>query len=366
MKRYIYIIIFLLFGIGTAAGSEKLHIVADIMRGEMTSEGPVRMLEGNVHLRQGLANLYCNRARWYVDQHRTILEDSVKYDDGIKTLTAQKIIYNDTSRVLHAVGDVVLVDSIHTMFSDKAVYYDLSDRITAQDNVIMLDNKNNVKLTGEYANYLQETGYAIVEGNPVLIKMDSTGQEEIRVIGIKMELLEDSEMAMVTDSVKISHENGTAYCDTAIFNRSESSLKLVGEPIVWQKYDRLTGDQIELYFHKNKLDTVFILGDAEVRSPVDTLDLTGKMNTLLGLKITLDIEENKLGTVQVDGQATSQYYIFEKDAYKGVNKIIGDKILVTLKDRKIDKINIESDPGSSTGVYYPPEVDTKYQADVKQ
>jgi len=361
MRAHFFLILFLLLTISAQAAEGKLEIIADIMRGEMTPGGPLRILEGNVHLRQDGTSLYCDHASWYVDQHLTILEQNVRYDDGLKTLTADKVIYDDSGKILNATGNVVLIDSVYTIRSDRAVYYDLTDKITAHNNVIMTDKKNNVTLTGDYATFIQEKGYATIEGNPVLIKQDSTGSEEIRIIGLRMEMIDDSNMAYVTDSVKITHKNGTAYCDTAEFDRSRSRLKLMGQPLVWQNYDRSSGDDIELYFHDKSLDSVIIIGNAIVTSPADTLDVTGKINKLLGERITLTTEDNKLKTVQVDGRATSYYYIFDKDVYSGMNKVIGDRIKMELKNQKIDKIMIESDPESSVGIYYPPEVDIKIE-----
>ncbi|MBN1155756.1 hypothetical protein JXB12_12630 [candidate division KSB1 bacterium] len=359
MRMHISIILLLLTAMAVNAAEEKLEITADIMRGEMTSNGPARILEGNVHLKQGETSLYCQHAIWYVDQHYTILEQNVKYDDGLKVLTADKVIYDDANKVLNAIGHVVLIDSVRTIRSDRAVYYDVTDKITASSNVTLFDRENNVTLTGEYADFIQERGYATITGDPVLVKRDSTGNEEIRVKGIKMELIDDSDLALVTDSVKIIHRDGTAYCDTAKFDRSQNILRLIGQPRVLQKYDRSTGDEIQLFFHKNDLDSVIIIGNAVVTSPVDTLDVAGRLNRLLGERITLKIENNQLKTVQVNGRATSYYYIFEKDEYRGMNKIIGDRIVMDLKDRKIDTIIIESDPESSTGIYYPPEVDIR-------
>ncbi|MBD3289541.1 hypothetical protein GF337_12120, partial [candidate division KSB1 bacterium] len=63
-KSYIIII---LLGIATlpCLSQEKLEIInADRGRGEITDQGIVRHLEGNIHLRQGAAELFCEQVTW--------------------------------------------------------------------------------------------------------------------------------------------------------------------------------------------------------------------------------------------------------------------------------------------------------------
>ena len=62
---------------------EKLEIInADRGRGEITDQGIVRHLEGNIHLRQGTAELFCEQVTWYVDLHKTVLQKNVRFVDG--------------------------------------------------------------------------------------------------------------------------------------------------------------------------------------------------------------------------------------------------------------------------------------------
>jgi len=362
-KFLIYIAISLSILCNVVYSQDKLEIIwADAIRGRTTPEGTtVRILTGNVHLKQGNAELFCQHVKWYVEKHETILENSVKFVDPEKTLTADLVYYDDLNRITRAIGHVVVVDSIHTIHSDKAIYYELDDKIIADENVIINDNENQIELTGKHVEYLRIDEYAKIVGDPILVKKDSTGQEEIHVTGKKMEIFENGKRAVVSDSVNIFHSSGNAICEQAEFFKDENRMMLKINPVVWQKYDKLSGTEIELFFVNRELNKVVITGKAFVSSPVDTNDVTGKINRMLGDKITMLIHERKLERVLVEGKATSYYHILEDDDYKGMNKIIGDKITMHLENSEIKKINIESDPGSSDGTYFPP--DAKYLPD---
>ena len=194
----------------------------------------------------------------------------------------------------------------------------------------------------------------LVKKNPVLTKLDSTGKEDIVVTGDVMELFAGGDSTIVKDNVVITHKNSKATCNKAEYFKKENRIVLSEEPVVQQKYDKLTGKEIELFFRKQNLEKVIINGDARVSSQVDTTFEDSRRNRLLGRTIRLTIEKSRLKEVYVEGQATCYYYIIENEEYKGLNKIIGDQITMSLDNGKIQQIIIDSDPQSSSGVYYPP------------
>lgn len=357
MRRIFLFIISVLFLVTALPcfPQEKLEILnADRGRGAKTDLGIVRHLEGNIHLRQGTAELFCQQVTWYVDLDKTILRQNVTFIDGPRTLQADEIIYYNEKQVAHAMGHVVMVDSVYKVTSDNATYYELDEKIAAKDNVTITDDDNSVILTGQHAEYFSKEEYAKATGNPVLTKLDSTGNADIVVIGDVMELFAGGDSTIVKDNVVITHKKSKATCNKAEYFREESRIVLSGEPVVQQKFDKLTGKEIELFFRKQNLEKVIITGDARVSSQVDTTFEDSRMNRLLGRTIRLTIEKSRLKEVFVQGQATCYYYIIENEEYKGLNKIIGDQITMSLDNGKIEQIIIDSNPQSSSGVYYPP------------
>lgn len=357
-RKYFSLISWIIFSISALSTNAQEYLKlehADFVKGEnRPSQGMVVIANGNVYFRQGNVEMFCQRVTWFKDQHKTIFEQDVKFDDGHKVLHANKVFYNDQARIERAIGQVVFIDSLHKLTANMAVYDENKEKIMADNHVVITDNENEVVLTGQHAEYWRNKKYAVVTGNPVLIKTDSTGLEEIRVTGKKMELYEGGQRTIVNDSVKITHINGRAYCNKAEYFKSDNRVLLQQQPIVWQKHDRLSGKEIELYFKDRELSKVIITDHALVTSPTDTAEIESRINKLSGDKITLSIENKALKDVLVEGKATSYYHIFENENYKGLNKIIGDKIMMYLSKGEIIRIIVESEPGISSGIFYPP------------
>ena len=354
-----YILIFCLSFYSTAfpqaKSEDKLEIInADTTRYSKTPQGTLIEMIGNVYLKQGEAEMFCGRAEHWRDAHKTIVYKNVRIYEKEKSLFADKVFYFDIPQIFKAIGNVVLKDSIRQVNAREISYFKKENRVEADFDVVLKDSINYIDIFGEHAEFDNNKDYALVIGNPVLIKKDSTGLEELRISSVKMELFEDGDNAVVTDSVRIVQSKANATCGQAEFYRKKNEILLKQKPVAWQGEDRLSGELIYLFVENNKLVKAIVKDQAVVTSRVDTTDADQRVNILTGQQIIMYFENEELYQVDVENEATSYYYIYEDNENKGMNKIIGDKISVFLKDKKIDRILVESKPQLSSGMYYPP------------
>jgi len=357
--QYIYLFIFIFFfssiGISQTKTDEKLEIInADTMNYSKTLEGTLIKMIGNVHLRQGQAEMFCGWAEHWRDAHKTIVHENVRIYDLEKSLLADKVFYFDIPQVFKAIGNVLLKDTIRQVLAKELSYLKKENRVIADKNVVLKDSINYITIFGEHAEFDNNNDYAIITGDPILTKRDSTGEEEVRITSVKMELFEGGDKAVVTDSVHITQDKATATCGQAEFYRKENEILLKEKPVAWKEGDRLSGELIHLFVKDDQLVKAIIKDSAILTSRIDTITTNQRVNTLTGQQITMHFENQELYHVIVENKATSYYYIYEDNEEKGLNEIIGDKISVFIKDRKIERIVVESDPQLSSGTYYPP------------
>lgn len=343
--------------------TEKLNIInADTTRYSKTAQGTLIELIGNVHFQQGQAEMFCGKAEHWKDAHKTIVYDNVRIYDENKILFADQVFYFDIPQVFQATGNVLLKDSIRQITAEQVSYFKKEDCIKAEKNVVMNDSINYIIIVGELAEFDNARDYALITGDPVLIRKDSTGKEELRITSLKMELFEGGDKAVVTDSVRITQSKANATCGVAEFYRKKNEILLKQKPVTWQGGDRLSGELIHLFVENNKLAKAIVKDLAVVTSKVDTTNVADqRVNILTGQQITMYFENEELYRVEVENKATSYYYIYEDDEEKGMNKIIGDKISVFITNRRIERIVVESNPQLSSGTYYPPGKETEQE-----
>ena len=332
---------------------ERLRMQADQVEIMTVAGQQIQRFEGNVRLVQGKARLACEKAVWYKAEGKVILEKNVVLDDGEKILTADFVTHYEHLKKEEARGNVKIIDSLRTLTAERVVYWEEEDKAIADRNVKIVESQQNLVLTGGHAEYYRANDSVLVTFDPVLIQYDSLDQEEIRVTGEVMELARNGEVAIVTDSVKITQDSTEARCGVAEFWRELNKIILRIDPKVWQTGQQLKGDSIELYFNKNELELVKVLNDAEILAKVDSIDQITRWNKLNGQLMTIHIKKNQMEKIIIENQATSWYHIIENKKYKGLNKVTGDKIRLFLTGGKLHRIQIESNPGLSSGIFYP-------------
>ncbi len=332
------------------------------MKQVKTDQGIKIELYGNPHLRQGKTEMFCKRVLWWKDRGEVQIENEVRIFDEFKELTADYVYYYVDSKIYKAQSQVILKDSVRQVAADQIQYFKLEDREIADGNVVLDDWENDVKIFCGHAELDNEKEYALLVSEPIFVRLDSLGREELRITGQKMELFTGGDKAVVTDSVRILHKEATARCGVAEFYRKQNEIILKQAPLVWQKFDRLSGGTIHLFVSdKNELHKVIVEQNAVVTSRVDTTGVQKRENELTGHLITMFFENRQLTKVVVEKKATSYYYVIEEEEDKGLNRIIGDKITVLLENRKIVNIRIESNPQLSEGVFYPTGMEPKRQ-----
>ncbi|MBL7094206.1 hypothetical protein ISS22_09570 [candidate division KSB1 bacterium] len=345
--------------------NEQLEIVqtdsTDFIQ-KKTRQGILRELIGNVHLRQGDTDMFCKSMRWWVDLDKVVIKHDVRIFDKVKELVADEVLYNVKTRVYIARGNVVLKDTVRQITADEIQYFKTEDQVYADGNVVMFDWENYINIYSGYAEIDNQKDYVKIIEDPVLIKNDSTNQEELRITGLKMELYESGKKAVVTDSVHFYQKEASATCGLAEFYREENEIILKQDPITWQNDDRISGEIIHLFLKDDKLVKAIVKENGLIKSRVDTTGTDLRFNKLTGQQITMYFQDQKIHKVLVENKATSLYYVIEDGEEKGMNKIIGDKIIVEIKDRKIIDIWIESKPQLSEGIFYPPG----FKADEKE
>lgn len=334
---------------------ERLELIhAENFNQKVVNGKVTRELNGDVYFRQGIAHLFCQRATWYTEEERVLLEKNVKIDDGEKVLTADFVTYYGSLQQEEARGHVKIVDSIRTLEADQIVFFEIEDKAVADRNVKIIDNQNQFILTGGHSEYFRSNDSVIVSINPVLIRMDSTGTEDIRITGERMTLTQNGDQALVTDNVIISKDSTEARCGVAKYIQKENKFILQKNPIVWQINQQLQGDSIEIYIENQQMERVHVIGSAVANSDVDSLILPEQHDRLTGQEMTIYLDQNEIEKIIIENQATSWYHIIEDGEYQGLNKVMGDKLSLFLSKGEIKRILIESDPGASLGVFYPP------------
>ncbi|WP_411273775.1 OstA-like protein [Daejeonella sp.] len=138
-------------------------------------------------------------------------------------------------------------------------------------------------------------------------------------------------------NAKIFKSDLQARADSMFFSYSDSTVRCYFNPIVWAQGSQLTGDTIYLQLKNKKLDNMLLQHNSFIVNSEDKDSVN--FNQIKGKVITGYFRDNKLNQLFVDGNAESVYYVKEDSAYVGLNHQVSSRIKINFSDGRLRGIN---------------------------
>lgn len=136
---------------------------------------------------------------------------------------------------------------------------------------------------------------------------------------------------------KIFKSDLQARADSMFFSYSDSTVRCYVKPIVWAQGSQLTGDTIYLQMKNKKLNNMLLQHNSFIVNSEDSD--SSKFNQIKGKVITGYFKNNKLNQLFVDGNAESVYYVKDDSAYVGLNHQVSSRIKMNFADGQLKGIN---------------------------
>lgn len=174
---------------------------SDYLKGEIVKGQMVRIMSGDVRLRQGNAILTCDSASMIGNEVKAYGEVVIE-EDTVK-IFADSLFYDGNNRKARLMGDVILTDSKSDLFT-SVLYYDMETKVGTYNTGAVIKNKDT--------RLFSKKGYYYVDLDEAYFK-DSV-------------VVADPEFSLKTDTLKINTETNITYFlgATNILNKDGSQI----------------------------------------------------------------------------------------------------------------------------------------------
>lgn len=233
----------------------------------------------------------------------------IKYDD--RRIEGDSLYYNRNIEFASATRNVKITDSINKgiVKGHYAELYKLKDSmfVTKRAVAINLVEKDSVYIHGK--------------------KLMVTGKEGERIL-------------RAYNNVRFFKVDMSGKCDSIHSNSKTALTKLIGNPILWNGENQITGDVMHLIGDNNtkKLDSLKVLNNTFLVSR-DTLG-TG-FNQVKGLNLFGKFRDGKLHDVDIIKNTEVIYYSRnDQNELVGIDKSVSSKINLILENNAIESITL--------------------------
>ncbi|MEN2488464.1 OstA-like protein [Flavobacterium sp. B11] len=231
----------------------------------------------------------------------------IKYDD--RRIEGDSLYYNRNTEFASATRNVKITDSINRgiVKGHYAELYKLKDSMFVTKRAVAVN--------------LVENDSVYIHGQKLMV----TGKEGERIL-------------RAFKNVRFYKTDMSGKCDSIHSNSKTALTKLIGNPILWNGDNQITGDLMHLIGDNKtrKIDSLKVLNNTFVLSK-DTLG-TG-FNQVKGLNLFGKFRDGKLHDVDVIKNTEVIYYM-RNDAHEliGINKNVSSKINMILENNAIETI----------------------------
>lgn len=348
--------------------------------------------EGGVTLKDPNATLRADNGVYYFADAKAIFKGDVIIINPQYRITSKELTYMRNTEDSFARGDVIVttdsavikavsidffkrigktyaMDNVSIesdssiIYSDTLTDYSFEKKSIASGKVKIVNLRNNLIVTGNYAENYDIQKYSFVKGNAKLTQIENE-RDTLLIYSTILETFRiKPERYVAKENVEVIRGNFLARSDTAVFAKTKDvnteEMSLFPRPVIWQDNLQLTADSVYAQIVNRKLSMVYAKKLEGYSISKNSFLLTANRDTffvdrydqITGRDIKIKFENDSIKSVSVFKNSSSIYYVFDDLKANGVNIVDGENMYITFgEDGKVSKIRIEK---NSKGQYVP-------------
>lgn len=321
--------------------------------GEYHTDSKMAMFYYDVRLRNKKFYLTTDSLFYDTRLSRAHIVGPSNITSGSSHIYSEDGYYNTKTEMSELFGRSVMKDKGRSLVGDS-VYYDSKNGLShACNNVVYVDSVNKNKMTGDYCEYNEETGYAMTTKRAVAIDYSQRDSLYMHADTFKVftfNINTDSVYRKIHayNKVRAYRVDVQAVCDSLVYNSQDSCMTMYRDPIVWNNGQQLFGEEIRAYMKDSTIDHVHVLGQA---FSVEQLADSVHFNQVSSKEMMALFNKGEVYETNATGNVLIVYYPMDDSdsTLIGLNYTETPKLRMFLEKRKMKKIWMEK----PTGVLYP-------------
>ena len=319
----------------------------------------------------GKTTLTSDWGEYNTNTKMSVFNYDVKMKDPQFFLTTDTLYYDNHNSVAHIVGPSNITSGDSHIYSElgyydtklerarlmnrsvlnnkgkmlvgDSVYYDSKMGFSqAFYDVVYVDSVNRNKLTGNYGEYYEDTGYAMCTDSAVAIDYSQGDSlfmhaDTFRIVTFNIDTDSMYRKIHAYHHVRAFRTDVQAVCDSLVYNSQDSCMTLYHDPIMWNNGQQLVGDLVNIYMRDSVVDHAHVIGNAfsiqHLRSD------TACYNQLSSKEMFAFFIEGKIHEARAKDNVLIGYFFEEGDSIPIIyNYQETSELRMFLKDSKLERV----------------------------
>ncbi|MDX9923668.1 MAG: OstA-like protein [Ignavibacteriaceae bacterium] len=328
-------------------------------RGFYNGNKKIAYSNNGISLTDGHYKLNSKTGYYYFDENRSFFTGNVNLYDDESEMNADTLYYYDNENKSIGIGKVKVNTKNSVLLADSLVNYRESEITFAYGNVVIAEKKESMLILSDYLEDNKKEGSSIIEGNPLLVQIDTLDNGNLDTLYIKsisMKSLKDStkNILIAKDSVNIFSKNLNSINSETYFDQITGEIRFkkkeedLTQPVLWYSNSQLSGDSINIRLIDKKLENIKVFGNSMLIS--ENEKFPQRFEQISGDSLYLFFMNDTLRNVEVTGKILSIYYLYEEGEGNGVLKSSGERMKIGFESGSVSEVKLYGSPATE---YYP-------------
>ncbi|MDA3892915.1 MAG: hypothetical protein PF517_14730 [Salinivirgaceae bacterium] len=289
----------------------------------------------------------------------------VVHNEGEYEMYTDTLKYDTDSEIAYFFGPTDFFNDTNYMYAEFGWYNTQNNQAFFKKEALYTNPKQSI--TADSLFYDRDNKHAVAYSNAEAIDT----AENIIVRGNYLEVFEDTESLLVTDSALIIHildedslymhadtlltefdtsgvhrtfkgfhkvrifkSNFQGQTDSLFFSMKDSIIQFHGDPVLWANQNQIVANYIEAFVVNDHLDRFKLYDEGLIISKEDSVHY----NQIKGDEMTGYLRNNNLYRIEVRKKSETIYFPTDEYGILGANKSKSGNITIRLKENKISRI----------------------------
>jgi lipopolysaccharide export system protein LptA len=322
---------------------------------------------------------------YYSNIHDFYFRNDVVLVNPRYTMTGDTLRYNSTSKISYFLGPTWIRSSDNTIYCENgwydtqkqtsffqqnsylqsegqllkgdSVHYDrLSGIGRVYGNVSIYDSTNKVVISGDYGEHHELSDSSWVVGRALLTQFYDTDTmylhgDTLMAIGYKNQhdSTKKERNLYAYHHVKLYKSDLQASCDSLVYFRPDSTIRLYKDPLLWSGANQLIADSVTIQTENDEISKMYLINNAFIISRADSIENelidSLRFNQIRGKNMTGYFRENKMYRIEVNGNGQTIYYAKDKHQKNfSVNRADCSDMVILVDSNKVKSITLLNAP----------------------
>jgi lipopolysaccharide export system protein LptA len=234
----------------------------------------------------------------------------------------------------------------NSFLTGDSIYYERSNGFgQVYEHAFLLDTVQHIMLLGNYGELRRREGFAFMTDSAVAVMADKADSLFLHSDSVRasFDSVQNIQRVQAFYRVKFFRQDLQGMCDSLIYRKTDSTLSMYHDPVLWSDSNQLSADSIRLKMRAGQADSLFMYSSAMIISRDDS----ASFNQIKGRVVTAKFRDNDIYKINVTGNAQTIYYTREEDrTLIGINLTVSSDMLIFLEKNKLKSITYIGKPNA--------------------